>query len=151
MGSLESLPDRLRSAGAVALDTAIFIYAFEDHPQYGAMASEVFALIVGGDLRACCSVLALGEVLTGAYKAGRPDMALRYRALFQNMPGLEMCAMTAETANCMARLRAECGLRTPDAIHIGAAFEWEARAFLTNDGALRRVPGIEVLLLSDYV
>lgn len=59
--------------------------------------------------------------------------------------------MSAGVADRMARLRASPGLRTPDAIHVATALEWGAQAFLTNDAGLRQAPGIEVLLLSDFL
>ena len=151
MGSVEALLASLAGAGTVALDTSVFIYAFEDNPRFGAAAAAVFSRLAAGEFRACASVLALGEVLAGAYKAKRCDLAIRYRALFQSFPNLETHVMGADTAERTAALKVQYGLRTPNAIHLATALGRGARAFLTNDEGLRCVREVEVLLLSDHV
>lgn len=47
-----------------------------------------------------------------------------------------------------ARLRA-LGLKTPDALHAATAMEAQGDLFLTNDPAFRRVPALQVVLLSE--
>lgn len=151
MGALEALLARLEAAGSVGLDTPVFIYAFEDNRHYGAVALAAFAQLASGQFRACASALALGETLVAAHKAERPDLVIRYRALFQSFPNLETRAFDTDAADRMAELRAKYSVCMPDAIHLASALGWGARAFLTNDASLRRVSEIEVLLLSDYV
>jgi predicted nucleic acid-binding protein len=48
-------------------------------------------------------------------------------------------------------IQARHAVRLPDAMQIAAAIQGEATIFLTNDKRLKKVVGIEVLLLSDYV
>lgn len=150
MGTLESLALHLRQAGAVGLDTAVFIYAFERHPIYGRAAQTVFRALEDGMCRGYVSVLALGEVLTGAKKGQDPDLLIRYRDLFRHFPGLTMCDADAAVMEQMSDLRARYGLPTPDAIHLGTALAHGAQAFVTNDGRLRAVTEIDVLVLADY-
>jgi predicted nucleic acid-binding protein len=97
------------------------------------------------------SVLALGEALTGAKRAGSDALALRYRDVFLRFPNLNMYSIDVDVVERMAGLRATCGLPTPDAIHLASAIAHGARAFLTNDARLKRAEGIEVLLHSDWV
>jgi hypothetical protein len=40
-----SLGDKLRAAQTVGLDSAPFIYHFEEHPRYGGLCAEVFNLM----------------------------------------------------------------------------------------------------------
>ena len=46
-----------------------------------------------------------------------------------------------------AALRAEHGLRTPDAIHVATAIKSGASAIVTNDASWRRLPSIPVVTL----
>jgi predicted nucleic acid-binding protein len=47
-------------------------------------------------------------------------------------------------------LRAEAGLRTPDALQVAAALHGGAELFITNDARLRQTARIRVALLEDY-
>lgn len=51
MGTLNELTARLEQAGLIALDTVIFIYAFERHPAYGPPAQTVFQALGRGNCR----------------------------------------------------------------------------------------------------
>lgn len=46
-------------------------------------------------------------------------------------------------------LRAKYAIRTPDALQIAAGLSLGATGFLTNDGRLKRVTELEVLLLDE--
>ena len=50
-----------------------------------------------------------------------------------------------------AELRAEYGIKTPAAIQFAIAMENNATLFVTNDMDLKRVRGIEVLVLKEYL
>lgn len=65
------------------------------------------------------------------------------------MTGLDLVPVTADVAQTGARLRAEYGLRTPDALHLAPAIEAGADVFLTNDERLRRVSDVRVMLVSE--
>ena len=47
-------------------------------------------------------------------------------------------------------MRAEYGLRTPDALHIATAIEAGAQAFITNDRSMRKVSQLKIVMLDDY-
>lgn len=96
-------------------------------------------------------MLAFGEALTGAKKAGNARLALQYRALFRYFPGLETVNVDWAVMEWAAELRARYGLSMPDAIHLGTAVAWKANLFVTNDARLKPVAEIEVLLLSEFV
>jgi len=52
-------------------------------------------------------------------------------------------------ADRAAQLRAEYNLRTPDAIQAATALLEDADGLITNDAALRRVGGLEILLVDE--
>ncbi len=150
MGEVEGFAKALASVRVIGLDSMAFIYHLEGSREYGVLTRVLFARIEGGELSACTSVLSVAEVLTGALKAGDELLAQLYRQLFDLMPNLAVRPIDADCAPLAARLRAESGLRTPDALQIAAAIQGGAEAFLTNDARLRPVPQLRVLLLSDY-
>ena len=150
MGTLNELAAQLGRARRLALDTVVFIYAFERHADYGALAQVVFGALETGVCQGCASVLALGEILTGVKKANNAELALRYRDALTRFPGLTLVDAGAAVMETMADLRVRYGLPTPDAIHLATALVWGARAFVTNDQKLRRVQDLEIILLSEW-
>jgi predicted nucleic acid-binding protein len=151
MGGIDALTARLGQIDLIGLDTMIFIYAFECHPDYGPLAKAVFRALEEGLCYGCASVLALGEVLTGAKKAQNTELLSRYRDVFQRFPGLNVADVDKVVMERMADLRVCHGIPTPDAIHLGTALVYGAGAFVTNDIRLRKVTEIEVLVLSEFV
>lgn len=150
MGTITELLTRLEQAGQIALDTVVFIYAFERHPQYGARAQAIFHALETERCRGCASVLALGEVLTGVKKAGNLELALRYRDVLTRFPGLTLLDTDVAVMEAMSDLRARYGLPTPDAIHLATAWVSGARAFVTSDLRLRRVQELEIMILAEW-
>ncbi len=150
MGEAE-LAQRLRQAKHIALDTSVFIYAFEQHPLYGPLAHIVFRAVSTGQCRAVVSILALGEVLVGAKRADDDQLVSRYRAVFQYFPGLEMVDVNWTVIEWASGLRARYGIPMPDAIHLGTALARGATLFVTNDARLKQVTELETVLLSEFL
>jgi hypothetical protein len=46
-----ALGDKLHAAHTVGLDSAIFIYYFEEHPRYQALCAEAFDLMEAGAIQ----------------------------------------------------------------------------------------------------
>jgi len=63
----------------------------------------------------------------------------------------EWMPLTLSIADRAAQLRAEYRLRTPDAIQVATVIAGEATGLVTNDFGMRRVEGIEVLVLDAVV
>ena len=59
--------------------------------------------------------------------------------------------MDAVLARRAVVLRAEYGLRVPDALQIAAALEARATAFVTNDQRLTKVKELSVFQFDDYL
>jgi len=150
LGTVKDLARLLSTVRTVGLDSMAFVYHFEGHSTYGPLTRALFSRIEDGSLSACTSVLTLCEVLTGARKAGDAGLVQVYQQVFELMPNLSVVAIDSPCAALAATLRLEAGLRTPDALQVATAIRWGAEAFITNDGRLRHVAQIKVIVLSDY-
>ena len=64
---------------------------------------------------------------------------------------MELIPATLATWDDAARIRAETGLATPDALHAATALRAGCVAFITNDTDFRRVEGLPVVVLDDLV
>lgn len=131
----------------VYLDTSIFIHFLEPHPVYYESCDEVFGRLEGGRIQAATSTLTLMEVLVQPYRLNKEELVLKYYSLFTTYPQLHWIELSWEVADRAAKLRAEYGLKTPDAIHLASALSCGATGFLCNDTIFRKVKEIDCLLL----
>ncbi len=141
---------RLNSYQTVGLDTLVFIYHFEGNPRYVPLTTSLFRRIESREMNAITSVLTLTELLTGPKMHGRDELVATYERLLAVFPNLSLLAVDQSIARLAADLRAECGLRTPDALQIATAMESGAQVFITNDRSMKKVTHLDILLLDDY-
>jgi predicted nucleic acid-binding protein len=131
----------------IALDTMIFIYAFEKHPVYLPLVKSFFREVERGRIITVTSTITLAECLVYPFRAKAIELAARYKTLFRDFPHLSVIPVTEEIAERAAWLRAQYQMKTPDAIQLATALISGSQFFLTNDEDLPRVDEIQVLIL----
>lgn len=97
------------------------------------------------------STITMVELLVQPYRFSDIDRVNKFYSLLSTFPHLEWVTPTLQIADTAAQLRAEYNLRTPDAIQAATAIAHHATGFISNDGAFRRVTGLEVIVLDDLV
>lgn len=122
----------------------LFIYHFENNPEFGAAAGRILKATEKGKCRLVVSSLALMEVLVAPKKHGDYELCQRYRYFFQSFPNLEVLPIDDNVAEIASDLRAAHKIRTPDALHMATGHCAGASAFLTEDTRLRTTPKIVV-------
>ena len=124
----------------VGLDSSIFIYQFESdyYPNFAPLAQEFFELAQSGQIEAVTSTVTLAEITVVPYRLGMTELAYQYGYVLRTMPHLRLVDIDYRIADRAAFLRAKYGLKTPDALQIGAAIASGATAFLTADRELAR-------------
>jgi predicted nucleic acid-binding protein len=138
-------------AGNIGVDTAIFIYFIEEHPQFLAAIVPLFQEADQGKRELVTSALTLLEVLVVPYRAGNRILAERYEALLTRSRGVRLVDLSHDQLRAAAQLRAATGVKTPDALQLVAAIGGGCTTFLTNDRRLPPVPGLRVVELTSYV
>lgn len=127
----------------IALDTNLFIYVLEEHPEFGNRAALVLAEAQGNGM---ASELVYLELLSApAFKR----LEYKRQALnFLEGQQLEFVPLDKTVLLQAAALRAA---RTPvlgvgDALHIASALRAGADTFITNDKALAKltIPGLKI-------
>lgn len=146
MGTLASA---LTGHRLVALDTSVWIYHFEGSNAFGPVADSVLETIARGRVAAAASELVLLELLVAPLKKGARDAADEIELTLLHFPNLQLVPITRAVLVRAAGIRAQHGMRTPDAIMLATAIESGATLAVTNDAAWRKVDGIEILLLRD--
>lgn len=145
MGLTEALPD-----GSLALDTSVFIYFLERHPEYGPLVRDLFTAADRGDRQLVTSTVTLLELLVVPYRSADLALASRYEALLTRSRGLYLQELDRPVLRAAAQLRAAHGLRTPDALQLAAALAQRCVAFVTNDRRLPSLRHLPVVQLSDH-
>jgi predicted nucleic acid-binding protein len=149
---MDWLTKRLRSIPVVGLDTAIFIYHFENNPTYLPLTRVLFSSIEMGEQKGVTSTITLMEIIVKPLALGRVDVARKYEAMLVNFPNLQVVDIDRDVIRQAARLRAEYRIRPPDALQAAASLLYGAEVLVTNDGQLKRLNDkLEVILLTDLV
>jgi predicted nucleic acid-binding protein len=134
---------------SVFLDTAPLIYFIEGNSQYQEKLNQLFDLNDKGHFVFITSSITLLEVLVKPLKDGQIKLAEKYIDILTNARGIEMLEVTNALAIKAAELRAKYNLRTPDAIQLATAIEYNADYFLTNDLRLKSVVEVNSIVLSE--
>jgi len=134
----------------IALDTMIFIYAFEEHSVYLPLVKSFFREVERGKIITVTSTITLAECLVYPFRAKAIELAARYKTLFRDFPHLSVIPVTEEIAERAAWLRAQYQMKTPDAIQLATALISASQFFLTNDEDIPRVEEIQVLILDHF-
>jgi len=146
MGALSTI-DRRR----VYLDTNLFIYLLEGYPDFADVLRALYTRIDQGEQEAVTSELTIAEVLVKPLIDGNRRLAQAYMQAVQSRGAFRVEPVRWSVLTEAARLRAEGGLKLPDAIHMATAMLTGCAMFLTNDERLRDVGSVTVVRLSALI
>ena len=147
------IPQVLRHHKRVLIDTGVWIYHFEQHPEFARAAGIAIQSLEDGRFRGIASELALLELTVRPLQLGRQDVADEYELLLSYFPNLELEPVSKEVLLGAAALRARHRLRTPESILLATGIRSGATAAITNDNGWKAAQGlgIEIILLSQFV
>ena len=149
---VKALHQALEGCHLLALDTMVFSYHFAKHPRYGALTQAILETVESGQAEGLITTVTLAEVLTRPAQANDWRAMHAYELYLTRFPHLHLVPLDADLARETARVRAETGLRTPDAVQVAAARLHGADAVVTNDHRWRNhVHGPALILLDEYV
>jgi predicted nucleic acid-binding protein len=131
------------------VDTMLFIYQFENHPELGPKAESILRAAEDGKCHLVTSMLTLLEILVVPKRLGLTSLCQRYRELLDSFPNLSLQPIDREILEIASDLRAAYSIRTPDSIHLATAIRARADLFVSHDGGLRRVDAIRVVSLKE--
>jgi predicted nucleic acid-binding protein len=148
MGIKEKIHEHRR----IMFDSAPVIYFIEEHPVYGTTADAIFKEIRDNShIHAFSSVITLIEVLTQPLRESDEELAGRYRDFLLRSANFTIYDIDPLIGEQAAKLRAEYGIRTPDAVQLAIGTGNGGTLFVTNDKRLKKVKETEIMVLEDYV
>jgi len=143
-----NIHNALRGVQRLFLDTAPVIYHVEGVSAYQPLTDIVFQEINRGAFEAITSSVTLAECLVHPYRHGDRALVQRFREVIT--AGVHTRYVGVDpVAESAAELRARYNLFLADAFQIAAALAAGCQAFLTNDGALKKVTELRILVLGE--
>jgi predicted nucleic acid-binding protein len=131
----------------VYFDANIFIYMMEGFPSMETQLREIRDSIYHQESQICTSELTLCEVLVPAFRSNNTELLSLYRRFIEDSGAFELVPTTREIYVRASLLRAQLGLKTPDAIHVASAVDFGCKIFLTNDKPIKVPKDIKILTL----
>jgi predicted nucleic acid-binding protein len=135
----------------VALDTSIWIYHLEAHSEYLPLTTKILNAVSKGRCKAIVSELSLLEIVVRPLQLGLEDVADEYETLLTHFPHVQLVPVSRQILFKAAVLRARHGIRTPDAIILATGIVCGATRVITNDKEWKKVDGIDVVYLGDFL
>lgn len=137
----------LKNLKSVALDSNVFIYYFEENPQFGNASKKIFNALSIKALTGFTSTISLIELLS---KQDLPENIARgLEKSFYEIPNLSILDVNHQIATAAAEIRRKYGFRLADSIQLAAAKLSRAKAFISNDERIKKFKELKVILISE--
>ena len=143
-------PLTLPTGGSVYVDANAIIYSVERVEPYRSLLTPMWEEARAGRFSLASSELIVLETLIKPLREGNARLEMLFRSI---LDAAEMSLVPATLAiwEDAARIRAETGLATPDALHAATALRAACALFVTNDTDFRRVQGLPIVVLDDLL
>ena len=146
-----ALTDEIPDDTDVAFDTNAIIYYVENNARYRPQLGPLFEKLDTGVFRGHTSVITLLEVLVKPFADSDSRLADRYRSTLNESEFLTLHDTDVAISERAAAIRARLNLSVADALIASTAIETGCSHLIVNDNAFRRIEGINVLILDDFV
>ena len=143
-------PLTLPSYGPVYLDANGFIYSVELVDPYRTLLEPMWQQARAGEFDVASSDITVLETLVKPLREGDEVVEMLLRSMF-DAHEVSLIPATRELWEDAARIRADTGLKTPDALHAATALSIGCTLFITNDTDFRRVEGLPIVVLDDLI
>ncbi|MEH2112576.1 type II toxin-antitoxin system VapC family toxin [Nostoc sp.] len=141
----------LPTSGSLYIDTSVAIYTIEGNSDYYSLLQPLWSKFYTGEIQIIISSeLILMEVLVIPLRNGNNSLVADYEELLLSSK-VRLISISQSILRQAASLRATSNLKTPDAIHAATALSVNSNQFITNDKGFRNVPGLPVVILSEFL
>ncbi|PIE01854.1 MAG: PIN domain nuclease [Acidobacteria bacterium] len=139
----------LKEGDVVFLDTAPFIYYFEKHPNYFPLMQSLMDRVYALNIQVVTSAITYIEIAIYPARLGQNRLVAKYRDFFNYSENIHLLPLDLVTSDCVVRLRAEYGFKTPDAVQLGTAVVCGADYIVTNDRAWKKFRETRVVMVEE--
>ena len=138
------------------VDTSVVLAYLTGTEPTSELASQLFdAFVATGRNQASLSMVTVEEILVRPFRSGAPAVA-RAEGFLRHFGDIRLVGIDYDVAREAARIRAQAGLATPDALILACAVTAGVDMLVTNDRGWRtRIPtissGLQLCVLADVV
>ena len=143
-------PLTLPTHGPVYLDANGFIYSVERVEPYRTLLEPMWRQARAGEFDVASSDITVLETLVKPLREGDEVVEKLLRSMFDPQE-VRLVPATRELWEDAARIRADTGLKTPDALHAATGLSAGCTLFFTNDTDFRRVEGLPIVVFDDLI
>ncbi|MBI5147518.1 MAG: PIN domain-containing protein [Thaumarchaeota archaeon] len=123
---------------SVLIDTNIILNAKNVHESYSTYSLQILDAVEDGLIQGIISIISIAELCTGYYSQGDMEGKKELLAHLIANKGFVIVDLDLERADTAAKIRADTGLRLPDAIIIAAGLAEGAQYLVTHDKELKK-------------
>lgn len=137
---------------SVLIDTAPFVYFIEEREPYVELLTSFFDAVDAGRIQALTTTITCSETLViPCRRQNDKELITKYETFLLETPSLTIIPLNFQIAKITAEIRAQHGLKTPDAIQWATAIQCGVHFFLTNDKGFQKFSNPKVLMIDDYL
>ena len=151
MSSRARFQSRLEEARRIHLDPTVIAYHLIGMAKYTPLTRLIFAGASADTLRVQTSALSIYQLLSEPYRKGEEELASKAFKYLSGHQGLEIVPVSAMVARQAAEVRASLGGSAEQSVQLATALLGGARAYIAHKTPLRRVAGMEIISLGDFV
>lgn len=126
----------------VVLDTNIFLYVINREEPFFSDSSALLDHVDDGRLLGVVSTITVAELSVGFYAAGDEAGLKRFLLHILSSENYELVDMDSSVAELAGKIRAESGLRLPDACIVASGLKAGASSVVTCDEEFRKAEKI---------
>lgn len=123
---------------AAVFDTNILLNAKNVNESHSIHSLQILDAVEDGSIQGIISVISIAELCTGYYSQGDKTGKEELLAHLISTKGFAIVDLDLEIADAAARIRADTGLRLPDAIIIATGLAKGAKYIVTHDKELNK-------------
>lgn len=150
MGKIALLLSRL-AGQRVYLDTNVFIYFLDRHPNFFAPVAAVIEAAEAGRIIAYTGDAAVAETLVKPYQSNNVALIVGIKEFFATEGMLSIVPHDTSTFDLAAQFRGKQGMKFIDALHYATALKRGCKFLITNDIGFKSSDSVEVVLLKDFI
>ena len=142
--------EALEGNSRIAFDTNALIYFLEGFRPYGDRVAEALQMLSDGAAVGFASTIVEMEMLVGPLRQRDRRLLMNVRKFFNLQPNLHVTPLNSDIARAAAEVRAETGMKAPDAIIAATAAANRCDVVIGNDRAFAGRCPVPYLVLDDF-
>ncbi len=145
-----SWSEALAGNSRIAFDANALIYFLEDLHPYGERVAQALRMLSDGGAVGFASTIVEMEILVGPLRQEDRRLVMNVRKFFDLQPNLHLTPVNSAIAQAAAEVRAQTGMKAPDAIIAATAAANRCDVIIGNDRAFASRCSVPYLVLDDF-